>query len=449
MSSAPPAPFSASEAHAQAMGEAVARMRSALERNRSERLLALFDYLVQQADEPSAPSESQIAAAVFVDARSPAYRPDANVRVYVHRLRKLIDAEFAGHHGPSLRLPAGTYRLELVGDAAEEGALPTRDALIESLTDGRPRLRAGIAVWLLVLVVVTGAAAGFVWWQRERGQTLATVSPWSAMAASNRPVAVVMGDYYFFTETPPSAPPDRPLREIWDHNVPSREDLIIVQMLNPQKAETVRDRDQHYVTAATMSAAATIRSALMRDEAFRNRTIRLYAASQLTPDVLKVSDIIYVGQMGGVGNLLRDPLTQASRFRLDTGMDALVDTVGGKRYQSDGMELHDERIARRDFGYLACLPGPAGNTVLFIASLHDPGLSEMAELSTDAARMRAVAHGRMGCGGGFEALFQVRTLGSAHLGSTWLLDRPAKVQGIWDNSAPAPEFRMDNVASKP
>ncbi|WCT79785.1 hypothetical protein [Novosphingobium humi] len=445
MSSAPPAQFSAPEAHVQAMDEAVARMRAALERNRSERLLALFDYLVEQADEPTAPSESQIAGAVFVDARSPAYRPDANVRVYVHRLRKLIDAEFADHQGPSLRLPAGTYRLELVDDAAEAGVLPARDDLI----DVRPRLRAGMAAWLLVLLFVIGAAAGFVWWQHERGQTLATASPWSAMAGSNRPIAVVMGDYYFFTETPPSAPPDRPLREIWDHNVPTREDLIIVQMLNPQKAETVRDTDQHYVSAATMSAAATIRAALVRDEAFRNRTIRLYAASQLTPDVLKVSDIIYVGQMGGIGNLLRDPLIQASRFRLDTGTDALVDTVDGKRYQSDGMELHDERIARRDYGYLACLPGPAGNTVLFIASLHDPGLSEMAELSTDAARLRAVAHGRMGCGGGFEALFQVRTLGSAHLGSTWLLDRPAKVQGIWDNSAPAPEFRMDNVASTP
>lgn len=427
------------------MDEAVARMRAALERNRSERLLALFDYLVEQADEPTAPSESQIAGAVFVDARSPAYRPDANVRVYVHRLRKLIDAEFADHQGPSLRLPAGTYRLELVDDAAEAGVLPARDDLI----DVRPRLRAGMAAWLLVLLFVISAAAGFVWWQHERGQTLATASPWSAMTGSNRPIAVVMGDYYFFTETPPSAPPDRPLREIWDHNVPTREDLIIVQMLNPQKAETVRDTDQHYVSAATMSAAATIRAALVRDEAFRNRTIRLYAASQLTPDVLKVSDIIYVGQMGGIGNLLRDPLIQASRFRLDTGTDALVDTVDGKRYQSDGMELHDERIARRDYGYLACLPGPAGNTVLFIASLHDPGLSEMAELSTDAARLRAVAHGRMGCGGGFEALFQVRTLGSAHLGSTWLLDRPAKVQGIWDNSAPAPEFRMDNVASTP
>lgn len=427
------------------MDEAVARMRAALERNRSERLLALFDYLVEQADEPTAPSESQIAGAVFVDARSPAYRPDANVRVYVHRLRKLIDAEFADHQGPSLRLPAGTYRLELVDDAAEAGVLPARDDLI----DVRPRLRAGMAAWLLVLLFVIGAAAGFVWWQHERGQTLATASPWSAMAGSNRPIAVVMGDYYFFTETPPSAPLDRPLREIWDHNVPTREDLIIVQMLNPQKAETVRDTDQHYVSAATMSAAATIRAALVRDEAFRNRTIRLYAASQLTPDVLKVSDIIYVGQMGGIGNLLRDPLIQASRFRLDTGTDALVDTIDGKRYQSDGMELHDERIARRDYGYLACLPGPAGNTVLFIASLHDPGLSEMAELSTDAARLRAVAHGRMGCGGGFEALFQVRTLGSAHLGSTWLLDRPAKVQGIWDNSAPAPEFRMDNVASTP
>lgn len=445
MSSAPPAQFSAPEAHVQAMDEAVARMRAALERNRSERLLALFDYLVEQADEPTAPSESQIAGAVFVDARSPAYRPDANVRVYVHRLRKLIDAEFADHQGPSLRLPAGTYRLELVDDAAEAGVLPARDDLI----DVRPRLRAGMAAWLLVLLFVIGAAAGFVWWQHERGQTLATASPWSAMAGSNRPIAVVMGDYYFFTETPPSAPPDRPLREIWDHNVPTREDLIIVQMLNPQKAETVRDTDQHYVSAATMNAAATIRAALVRDEAFRNRTIRLYAASQLTPDVLKVSDIIYVGQMGGIGNLLRDPLIQASRFRLDTGTDALVDTIDGKRYQSDGMELHDERIARRDYGYLACLPGPAGNTVLFIASLHDPGLSEMAELSTDAARLRAVAHGRMGCGGGFEALFQVRTLGSAHLGSTWLLDRPAKVQGIWDNSAPAPEFRMDNVASTP
>ncbi|MDR6707571.1 MULTISPECIES: helix-turn-helix domain-containing protein [unclassified Novosphingobium] len=445
MSSASLSRSPALDAHSQAMDAAVVRMRAALERTRSERLLALFDYLVAQADEPTAPSESQIAAAVFIDARSPAYRPDANVRVYIHRLRKLIEAEFAARDGPFLRLPAGTYRLELAGEVGEPDETPAENSPVDS----RPPARAKRAAWLLLLLAVIMGAGTLVWWQHDRGNTLATISPWSALAGSNRPVTVVMGDYYFFTETPPSAPAEQPLREVWDHSVPTREDLIIFQMLNPQKAETVTDMDQHYVTAATMTAAATIRAALMRDEAFRDRAIRLIAASQLTPDVLKVSDIIYIGQMGGIGTLLRDPLTQASRFRLDAGLNGLVDTVDGKRYQSDGMELHDERIARRDYGYLACLPGPAGNTVLFIASLHDPGLSEMAELSTDAGRMRSVAHGRIGCGGGFEALFQVRTLGSAHLGSTWLLDRPAKVQGIWDNSAPAPEYWLNEAASAP
>ncbi|MET3470022.1 hypothetical protein ABIC78_000524 [Novosphingobium sp. 1529] len=429
-------------------GVAVARMRDALERSRSDKLLALFDHLAARARDAAAPSEAQIAAEVFADGRSAAHRPDANVRVYVHRLRRLIETEFAHEPGPRLHLPVGTYRLMLV-DAAmpaqHQGAITAQPPVVLPGTGPtRPWVIALVAV-LAVVALVLGSAL-VVRWQRGAGDRLDGTAPWSALAGASRPITVVMGDYYFFAETPASG---MPARLVWDRAVPTREDLIIFQMLNPQTASAVTDRDQHYVTSATMTAAATIRAALLRDPAFAQRPIRLIAASQLTPDVLKVSDVVYVGQLSGIGALLRDPLAQASGFRLDAGLDSLVDAQGGKPYHSDGLELRDQRIARRDYGYLACLPGPAGNTVLVIAALRDPGLREMADLATDTGRLRGLRHGRIGCGGGFEALFQVRTLGNANLGASLVVDRPTRSQGIWDNAAPAPEYHPIAATTAP
>ena len=422
------------------MRRASEKMRASLEGNRSDKLLRLFEFLLERTLAGDPPTEQQIAEGVFSTGQTDGPRPDANVRVYVHRLRKLIGATFADTPGPRLDLPPGAYKLRLIN------LPPGEDVEPEELSNpiGRRRIwRAGR--WGAAILLGAGfallAVISLMVPLYDAGPRLNSAMPWAAISDSDRPITIVMGDYFLYAEFGGQRDRRSTPKLIWDQGVPTREDLIIYQILNPANADAVADLDQQYVTSATLTAATAIRSALRRDAVFQRRRVRLIAASQLTAEMLKLTDIVYVGQLSGLGAILRDPLFQASGLSLDAGRGALSDTTSGKIYRSDGMELRDEQIPRRDYGYLARLPGPSGNNVLIVASIRDAGLKEMSELATDPVRLDTLPVAVTGSARGFEVLFQVRTMGSVNLGATPVIRRIVHSQGIWDRSAATPAYR--------
>lgn len=425
--------------------DAAACVRPGLEGNRSDKLLRLFDFLLKRSLEGHPPTEQQIADEVFSTGRTNAPRGDANVRVYVHRLRKVLKELPPGTDGDRLDLPVGSYLLRLVTDDPEKVADAGGIAAAIPAAP-RPMLTRRIFRWSAVLVLLS--MAGLVAWfaLKPADETrLADAMPWAAISGSSRPITVVMGDYYFYESLPDSAGGDqrRPVlrKLVWDRQVPTPEDLIIYQMLNPEKAERVLDTNQHYVSSGTIAGAFAVRAALRRDAVFRQREVRLISASQLSPDLLKSTDVIYIGQLSGVSAILRDPLVQASPLRLGDDLVSVTDMATGRQYRSDGVELRDEQISRRDYGYVAHLPGPAGNTLIVIAALRDPGLREMAELVVDPSRLAPLRTQAVLSSQGLEALYQVRTLGSVNLGATPVFQRAIRTQGIWDRSATTPEYR--------
>lgn len=419
---------------------AAARVRPGLEGNRSDRLLRLFDFLLKRNVEGMPPTEQQIADEVFSTGRTNAPRGDANVRVYVHRLRKVLKELSEDLDGDRVELPVGSYLLRLatrdtVGDA------PSGDKAGERPARGKLLIRLPAALALLGLA---GLAGWFL--MRPADETrLAEAIPWASLSGSTRPITVVLGEYYFYESLPDYGTADAGGKSsgklVWDRRVPTREDLIIYQMLNPEKADRVVDTNQHYVSSGTVAAAFAVRTALRRDAVFRQREVRLVTASQLSPELLKTTDLIYIGQLSGVSPILRDALVQASPFRLDEDLVSVTDMATGKHYRSDGVELRDEQISRRDYGYIARIPGPAGNNLIVIAALRDPGLKEMADLVVDGARLAPLRSHVARSAQGFEVLYQVRTLGSVNLGATAVLQRPIRTQGIWDRSATTPEYR--------
>ncbi|MEO8721982.1 MAG: hypothetical protein ABI395_00445 [Sphingobium sp.] len=416
-------------------------MRTCLEGNRSDKLLRLFEFLFERMLLGDPPTERQIAEDVFSTGRIDPNRQDANVRVYVHRLRKLMEATFASVEGPRLELPAGAYKLRFVHQSLDEDILPGA-----APASGIVRPRIVVAGRLIMgLVVLAGlfllAVIYLVQPMYNAGPRLSTAMPWAAIRDSDRPITIVMGDYYLYAEFADKSDHRAAPTLVWDHSVPTREDLIIYQILNPASADKVVDFGDQYVTSGTLTAATVIRAALRRDAVFQRRPVQLIAASQLTAEVLKMSDVVYIGQLSGISAILRDPLLQASGLRLDAGLASLKDMETGKAYQSDGMELREEQIARRDYGYLARLPGPAGNNVFFIASIRDPGLKEMAEIAVDPQRLDVLPTALASSVSGFEALYQVRTMGNVNFGAAVVMKRTLHSQGVWDRSAATPQYR--------
>ncbi|MEP7349937.1 MAG: helix-turn-helix domain-containing protein [Sphingorhabdus sp.] len=414
-------------------------VRAAIQHNRSDKLLRLFEYLLAKTFEGKIPTEMQIASDVFAKDKLIDGAPDANVRVHIHRLRKLMKDVFTGTSGPRITIPVAEYRIHLLNDTpiADEPRPPGgRNKLWGSIA------RSPIILLMSIAIAVVLFAALLTFWPRRESDSIAGSPVWQTFEASDRPITVVVGDYYMFADQAGTgADRFKGPRLIWDSSVPTREDLTIFQMLNPSAAHTVIDFDQHYVTSGTIAALGDIRAALAQIPQLRNIPIKLMTSSQLTPEILKSSDIIYVGLFNGMSMLLLDPLLNASGFRFDKDHGGLTDSASATRYRSDGMVLTDERIARRDFGYIANVPGPAGNRIIVVAGTGDAGLKEVAALVGDPNRLRRLQSNEAKRELGFETLYRVRTIKSVNVGATLLIDRPLQSKGIWDQSGKAPAYR--------
>lgn len=420
-------------------------VHAALAGSRSDRLTRLFDYLVEKTIAGESPSEQQIAAEAFAE-ESDASGQDANVRVYVHRLRKVLDTAFDDVDGPRLQIPIGEYRLRIEGD---EPAPPPVDAA--PVAGSRPRrtrrvsngqrYRMAAAALALVAAIATG------WWlMKAEDAPLAETVAWRSIAESGRPLTVVIGDYYLFGRIDAvTFAPELGPQLVWDRDVPTREELIILQIMDPANAGSVVDYGQQFVSGGTIEALSVLRGAMARLPGAARRPVTIVPASQLTPEMLASHDIVYVGQLSGMGSLLHDPLEMASRFRFDPGFDGLTDAGGKARFQADNMVLTDERIARRDFAYLASVPGPAENRILVVAGLGDAGVKEAASIAANPEKLARLIGEDARPGEGFEALYRVRTIQSVNVGSKLLLNRPLRSGGIWDLSRELPNYRPVEV----
>jgi len=416
-----------------ALLSAAAVLRDELRAKRTLKLSRLFEYLLARTMEGRPPTELEIANEVFSDGKVIDSTQDSTVRVYVHRLRKLAESVYAEHSGPALEIRKGEYSIQLT-----QPMCPPRSAPVSA--DGVSAAAPVKSAW--PFVVFGGAlmlALAIFFALRTAADPLAATAFWRPLAANARPTTIVLGDQYLFAEAPPQGVnPAAPPRLVWDRSIAAREDLYVYLMRNPGEAGKITETDQHYVSSSSVTALRDIRMALIAVKGKNRGRIRVIPSSQLTPDLLKSSDIVYVGQLSGLSPLLRDPLFQASGLKAGATLDEVIDRASGQSYQSDGVVLTEERIPRRDYGYIARLPGPSGNNIVVIAGTRDAGLLEMAELARSADKLDAVRLPAAGTLQGMEALYRVRTMGSLNLGSSLVLKRKLRSQGIWDKSRSAP-----------
>lgn len=409
------------------------RVRDALVSKRSDTLLRLFDFLLERSVEGFPPKEMEIASAVFGDTIASS---QGTVRVYVHRLRKKLDQHYSDKTGARIQIPRGEYCIIL---ADPDGEIAMELSELEPAPKTHLILRRKyIAVALIVLVAANAViAAVFFTNGRPEPDPIARSAFWARLAMSERPKVVVMGDYYLIAEMQGGG---KVTRLINDPSIKSREDLDVYLMRNPQDLGRFHDRDLHY---APSSAAVALRQVLPIMQALRGRkpdVPSLTLASQLSPGTVKAADIIYIGPLKALSPLLRNPLFQASGFKVGATYDELVDKASDRRFVSDGAVLADDRIPRRDYGYIAGLPGPSGNYCLFISGLRDPAVMQMAELVRDPARLEGLSKQIGKKVGAFEALFQVRTLGTTNLGSRLVVARSLDTGGIWDRPQASQRF---------
>ncbi|MBW8813487.1 MAG: helix-turn-helix domain-containing protein [Caulobacterales bacterium] len=395
MSAAQPADAVAAEVAAEA-----GKVRASGVLGRSEGLARLLDYLAQAPRQGRPLREADVAQDVF--GRTLELSGDASVRVYVHRLRKKLEAFYAGPGAAEPRrlvIPIGEYRLDLV-EVAQAAPPPRRRPvwLWSAIAAAALLLALNLAGWWLV-AARTGPA---------RDLARVAASPLWAGLGRERPVLVVIGDYYIFGDTGGGSEPQRMIRA-FEINSPA--DLDAWLMDNPQFQGRYIDLDTYYTPVGATLALREIMP-LVRQAAGRPERVRVITASQLTPEMMKANDIVYVGYLSAL-RLLQQPVFQRSRFSIGATYDELVDRRTGRSYVS-GAGLAPGGALNRDYGYLAAFRGPAGNRFVILAGARDIGVMQTAEIAADRGALAAL---NPQSGRALEALYEVDGVGRTNVGA--------------------------------
>lgn len=396
-----------SEQRTEALAAQVERVRDSGVLGRSHGLIRLFDYLAAPAQAGRTLREADVAHEVF--GRALALSGDASVRVYVHRLRKKLDDFYAGagaREPQRLVIPVGEYRLEI----ADVGVpAPGRKAT------ARPR-------WLWPALAATAALvaanAGAWWWMARTAApshdlARAAASPLWSQIGRDRPVVVVVGDYYIFGDTEFGEGPRRMIRA-FEINSPA--DLDAWLMDNPQLQGRYVDLDTYYTPVGATLALREIMPLVLQAAGGMDR-VRVTTASHLTPDLMKSADIVYVGYLSAL-RMLQQSVFERSRFTIGSTYDELVDRKTGQTFVSGAGSAGPDR-PNRDYGYLAHFRGPAGNHVIIVAGNRDMGVMQMAEVASDPAALAAL---KMRGQGPIEALYEVDGVGRTALGAKPVFD---------------------------
>ncbi len=400
------------------IAELAARLRARQALGRSDGLNRLFDYLVETSIAGARPKEFEVAAAVF--GRSSAFdgAQDASVRVAVHRLRKKLDEFYAGDgrdDAVRLGVPKGEYRVVAqASPAARPVAVAPRNyrwAIAAAVL-----LAFNIAAWVGFWATHSG--------ERELAQARGR-APWSQLVRGDAPTLLVIGDYYIFGETDERAGVDRLVRE---YAINSREDLDAWLMDNPTAMGSYRDLDLYYLPVGAASALRSI-TPILAGGGTRPENLRVVMASELTPEMLKRNNIVYLGYLSGLG-VLRGPVFAGSRFRVGDTWDELYDGPTGKTYSSQEGGPSKGEASHRDYGYVAAFQGPQGNRILIIAGARDTGLMQTAEALANPDALKALAK-VAGKSDSFEALYETEGLQRSSLSGRLILASPRSATNPW------------------
>jgi hypothetical protein len=352
---------------------------------KSEASQRLLRYLADRALRGETPKETEIAIDVFGRDASFNSAEESLVRVAVRALRRRLYDYYAGPgqlDEMHFDVPKGGYRLlclrrELApshaphAEVAEATALPGADSpappgpenLAATARAGAMSRRKWVSRWALAATAVLTASVilnGYFWLNRPTlpvDPAIAEIarSPfWSGIIDSNRPLMLVLGDGFMYTNVDPLTGRVQLIR---DRAINSSEELRVFLAENPSIAA---GRGQRYTSMLQKSTAIGMASVL-RLVSHPGREIEVRARDDLQVDDLQKYDIIYVGPLSRLGPLAGHYELQ-SRYRYEQQTTAIRDIVTGKTFLPEG-ELTGKHT---EYALAARFVGPAGNHIVIL-----------------------------------------------------------------------------------
>jgi hypothetical protein len=349
---------------------------------KSEASQRLLRYLADRALREETPKETEIAIDVFGRDASFNSAEESLVRVAVRALRRRLYDYYAGPgqlDEVQFDIPKGGYRLLSVHREAaaitppaearpapgpespaaivEASASPAAPAATRIPREGWPRRWAVAASALLLASVAINL---YLWLNRATppidpaAAELARSPFWSGIIDSNRPLMLVLGDGFMYTNVDPTTGRVQLVR---DRAINSSEELRVFLAQNPSIAP---GRGQRYTSMLQKSTAYGMAS-VMRLVSHSGRQIEVRARDDLQVDDLQKYDIVYVGPLSRLGPLAGHYELQ-SRYRYESNTTAIRDIVTGKTFLPEG-EVTGKHI---EYALAARFVGPSGNHIVIL-----------------------------------------------------------------------------------
>ena len=293
----------------------LARVRG--ERRARRRRAAARAVRLSRRARPGAPPASQADIADSVFGQPDTEGDDATARVYVHRLRKRLEEFYAAAgrrartaRGWSCRPALTRCAWRTAQRAAEDAPSPPR----------RPTASGGRSAWRSPRRSSRPSCSAARC--RRSGDAPPANAFWQPFLESDRPIVVVVGDYYMFGEIDPVEPEQS--RLIRDFRVNSPMDLAGLQEAEPERYGNAEDVGLTYLPFVDRLRPA-------RDHADprprRPRASRWSPRPSSTPDTIREANIVYIGLIGALGPARghdlrrlglrgRRELRRADRYRL-------------------------------------------------------------------------------------------------------------------------------------
>jgi hypothetical protein len=352
------------------------------------RLRRIFDYLAERSLAGQSPKEIAIAMDVFGKGGDFDVSQDALVRVYIHKLRKALDDYYSSPSSESnteLHIPRGEYRLKASAKA------PDKPEAEHAPVHATPRsvlgFRALSIAALLSAAVLVAAFVMRLWAPRSDLERVRASPIWSSLLKDDRPIMIVVGDYYLIGETDDSMGVNRLIRE---YSVNSKNDLDHYVQEHPELADRYMDVGLRYLPISTAFALRDVMVVLAPE----NRRITVNKMSDIEPSSLKSADIVYIGYLSGMG-MLQDLIFAGSRFSVGDSYDEVFDKTTRVSYLSEiGSDIMDppqptgKEKTYHDYGVFEKVRGPGGNTIVVISGTRDAGVTQTAEVFTSAAKLK-------------------------------------------------------------
>jgi hypothetical protein len=335
------------------------------------------------------------------------------VRVSVRTLRQKL-AEYYGASGRDdavrFDIPKGGYRVTVTRIETVPAATTAVPAAATSLpvapASGKWKWVAAAA--LAVLAVSVGF--NLYSWARPAPAAAAPDAPqlsrvresalWSDMVKSNRPVTLIMGDLFMYTQVDPQTGRTVTVR---DSAVNSSDEMRAFLASNPSFAT---ERGQRYVTMVQKTVAVGMAS-VMRIVDRPGRRIEVAAQDDVSLDEIRNNDVIYLGPLVRMGPLGSHYALQ-SRYRYNNQGQTITDLTTGKTFMPEGT-LSAQHV---DYALAAKFVGPTGNHIMiFTAGARNAGVLQIVRTVTSAdgvAKIDERLHATPGQHvGSFEALLTV------------------------------------------